>query len=460
MNLELRITKGQRTGYLKQINKPERVLIGRDASCDLSIPDDPLLSRQHCLIEITNSGIKAIDLKSRNGTFVGGQRIGEKILSLHEEIRVGSHVFQIVPQQNLSPGVVGRCGQCGGNILDSDVRERRAFRHGDQIYCQKCLEAGIPAKNPRRSQPTIQGPTGEIKIPPTQAKPVPRIAPQQIPGRPSLPPGTPSQIGPFQILGVLGEGGMGFVYKAKHSYLENIVAIKVIKEEFTSEQKIVERFLQEAKLGISLDHPNILRIHDAGEANGNYYISMECFEGDDVNKVIKKHGPLVPPILIKLAVQMASGLGHAHQKGIIHRDVKPSNILVDRKGVVKIADFGLAKVREKAGQLTASGQMLGTIQYISPEQLEDAKSVSAQTDIFSLGGTLYYTLTGFPPFGEDPPGKVIENILRNDPPPLRGTVANISPQLENIIMKALAKKSKDRFKTMEEMRDALLAIKT
>ncbi|WP_372370794.1 protein kinase [Candidatus Uabimicrobium sp. HlEnr_7] len=455
MNLELRITKGQRTGYLKQITKPERVLIGRDASCDLSIPDDPLLSRQHCLIEITNSGIKAIDLKSRNGTFVSGQRIGEKILGLHDEIRVGSHVFQIVPQQNLSPGIVGKCGQCACNILDRDVKERRAFRHGDQIYCQQCLERGIPAKNQRRAhQATI---TEEMSSRPPMGggnPPAPNV--QKV----SLPPGIPTQIGPFQVLDVLGEGGMGFVFKARHTYLENVVAIKVIKEEFTSEEKIVKRFLQEAKLGISLDHPNILRIHDAGEANGNFYISMECFDGEDVNKIIKKHGPLVPPILIKLAVQMASGLGHAHQKGIIHRDVKPSNILVDRKGVVKIADFGLAKVREKAGQLTASGQMLGTIQYISPEQLEDAKSVNAQTDIFSLGGTLYYTLTGYPPFGEDPPGKVIENILRNDPPPLRGAVANISAELENIIMKALAKKSKDRFQTMEEMRDALLAIKT
>lgn len=450
MNLELRITKGQRTGYLKQITKPERVLIGRDASCDLSIPDDPLLSRQHCLIEITNSGIKAIDLKSRNGTFVSGQRIGEKILNLHDEIRVGSHVFQIVPQQNLSPGVVGKCGQCGCNILDQDVKQRRAFRHGDQIYCQQCLERGIPAKNQRRA-PQVTITSEEMPQRTLERPPHPQVKP--------LPPGIPTQIGPFQVLDVLGEGGMGFVFKARHTYLENVVAIKVIKEEFTSEEKIVKRFLQEAKLGISLDHPNILRIHDAGEANGNFYISMECFDGEDVNKIIKKHGPLVPPILIKLAVQMASGLGHAHQKGIIHRDVKPSNILVDRKGVVKIADFGLAKVREKAGQLTASGQMLGTIQYISPEQLEDAKSVSAQTDIFSLGGTLYYTLTGFPPFGEDPPGKVIENILRNDPPPLRNTVANIPPELENVIMKALAKKSKDRFKSMEEMRDALLAIK-
>lgn len=459
MNLELRITKGQKSGYLKQINKPERILIGRDASCDISIPDDPLLSRQHCLIEITNSGIKVIDLRSRNGTFVSKQRIGEKILNLHDEIRVGSHVFQVVPQENLAPGVVGKCGQCGMTILKEHVQNKEAFRHGEHIYCKTCLERGIPGKKQiRKPQITM---SDDIQRTVERTSPVQRapIAQHVNPNRPQLPPGVPTQIGPFQILGVLGEGGMGFVFKARHSYLENIVAIKVIKEEFTSEETVVKRFLQEAKLGISLDHPNILRIHDAGEANGNYYISMECFIGEDLNKIIKNHGSLIPAMIVKLAVQMSSGLGYAHQRGIIHRDVKPSNILVDKKGLVKIADFGLAKVREQAGQLTASGQMLGTIQYISPEQLEDAKSVSPQTDVFSLGGTLYFCLTGFPPFGEDPAGKVIENILRNNPPALQKIVTNMPPLLDKIIMKALAKKSSQRFKTMEEMCQALMEIK-
>jgi pSer/pThr/pTyr-binding forkhead associated (FHA) protein/tRNA A-37 threonylcarbamoyl transferase component Bud32 len=471
MNWELRIIEGQAAGYRKIITKPERLLVGRDASCDLCIPD-PLLSRQHCLLEFSANDFKLTDLGSRNGTFVNGQKIQETRLTTNDKIRVGKHILEIIPaevaatEEPVSVSQILTCAQCGQRIPTADLKEMRAIRHGGKCYCAKCVSQGIELSAiSRKDYKTASMKKTTIAM--SANEPLAAVAPLTGSGiSPTMPmavkaavsPRAHKRIGQYEVIDTLGEGGMGVVYKARHTFLETVVAIKVIKEEMVMHADIVKRFLQEAKLGISLDHPHIIRIQDAGEYENVYFISMEYFESQDAHFIVKKTGPMPCPEVLRIALQMTDALDYAHKRGVIHRDVKPSNILINKAhSFAKLADFGLAKAWQTAGanHLTASGQTLGTIQYISPEQLEDSRNVSPQADIFSLGASIYYALAGFPPFGEDPIGKVIQNILHHDPAPLK----NVSSDFETIIAKSLAKKTAERFATMEQFNKALQTVK-
>ena len=464
MNCELRVIEGQAAGYRKLVNKPERILLGRDPSCDLCLPD-PLLSRQHCLLEFGASEVKLLDLGSRNGTFVNGQKIQEGQIQPSDKIKVGKHVLEIVAiaeVQEAAPTkeASGLCSQCGLPVFADDIKHSKALRHTGRYYCEACVSKGIDqsalTKNTQRMssmKKTMSEPIAFDMIAGANSpivKPLPQNRELAAPAKNAM----PKKIGQYEVLEVLGEGGMGRVYKARHAFLDTVVAIKAIKEEMAVHADILKRFLQEAKLGISLDHPHIIRIHDAGEYEGIYYISMEFFEGKDVYAIVKKNGPLPFDRAMTVAVQTADALDYAHKQGVIHRDVKPSNIMINSAmDLCKLTDFGLAKAWQASGakNLTASGQTLGTIQYISPEQLEDSRKVDPQTDIFSLGASIYFTLAGVPPFGEEPIGKVIQNILNNDPP----SIPNIPGQLDAVLRKSLAKKRNERFATMEKFKAAL-----
>lgn len=474
MKIELRITKGQCAGHCKIIEKPERILIGREATCDIALTD-PLLSRQHCLVEITTNGIKVVDLKSRNGTYVNGQKIEETLVGFQDEVKLGRHVFQFVPIPEEAAVVETlSCSQCGIAVTSQALQAKRALRHGQYIFCEECVNKGIELPKPntgniaksraataaigqmQRPVATANSPTLNPNMPTIKETRNPAVAAQMAPTQGMK---QPQNIGNYTVLSLLGEGGMGVVYKAEHIFLKTAVAIKVIKEELAMHSEIVERFLQEARLGISLEHKNILRIHDAGKYESMYFIAMEFFEGEDVTGLIKKNGPMSYDKLLPYAIQIADALDFAHRHKVIHRDVKPSNIMISKDmSIAKLADFGLAKAWQNAGahQLTASGQTLGTLQYISPEQLEDSRNVTPQTDIFSLGGALCYALTGFPPFGEEPIGRVIQSILNSPPPALQ----DIPEDLEKIIHKAMEKKTASRYRNMGEFRDALAEFGT
>ncbi len=485
MNFELAVTQGKWAGLRQLITNKGKILIGRDAACDLAI-EDPLLSRQHCLLECNGEEFKLVDLKSRNGTYVNGQRIQEKLVTQSDEIRLGHHILhlQAAPTSPEIPQpTVGLCSRCQRKILQKDLLNHRAVRHGNHLYCQQCLERGIDSKTMGKL-PALPG-KGEVRpalpaAPTKVAKPIDTAplrstslpAKGSLPAKPNIPTptsdemtmsdlsssSTPSNIGQYKILEVLGEGGMGYVYKAQHVILGNIVAIKVIKEEFASHSDVLMRFLQEARLGFNLDHAHIVKILDAGEVEGTYFISMEYFAGQNLASLVQIKGTVQALTVLNWAIHLADALHYAHQKQIIHRDVKPSNILVNEEDVVKLADFGLAKAWQKAGapQLTSAGQMLGTIQYISPEQLENSKNVDPKADIFSLAASLYFALVGVPPFGQEPLGKVIHNILHTEPPAIKRP--DMPKEFEAALFKAMAKQSTQRFASMAEFRDTLIAI--
>jgi serine/threonine-protein kinase len=259
----------------------------------------------------------------------------------------------------------------------------------------------------------------------------------------------------YEILGPLGRGGMGMVYKARDRTLDETVAIKVLRPDFAQDPKMAERFKSEIKLARKVRHKNVCAIHDYGEDRGLLYISMELVEGVDLKRILKEAGGLPHPEAYDLAIQIAEGLQAVHEAGIIHRDLKTPNIMRDARGVARLMDFGIAK-REGGGggASTATGHVLGTPEYMSPEQAQGQK-VDFRSDIYALGVVTYEIFTGHVPFRGDTP---ISTILKHlhDPPPLEPAVAGPLPAgLRPVLRKALAKDPAERYATARDLAEGL-----
>src|SRR5262249_32836498 len=218
-------------------------------------------------------------------------------------------------------------------------------------------------------------------------------------------PGVPADLSnhpTYEVLQLLGQGGMGAVYKARHKVMDRVVALKVINATLLGSNSSVERFHREVKAAAKLHHPNIVTAHDAGQAGNTHFLVMEFVEGTDLGKYVAQKGPLPVAHACHFIRQAALGLQHAHEHGMVHRDIKPSNLMLTAKGVVKVMDFGLARLtQEGAGSagLTGENVVMGTADYIAPEQAQDAHKADIRADIYSLGCALYHLLAGRPPFG-------------------------------------------------------------
>jgi serine/threonine protein kinase/Tfp pilus assembly protein PilF len=253
----------------------------------------------------------------------------------------------------------------------------------------------------------------------------------------------------YKILEKLGEGGMGIVYKAEDTKLKRTVALKFLPREYSTDISAKERFIHEAQAASALDHPNICTIHEIGETDDNQsYIAMACYEGVSLRDKIKDERLKIKDT-IEYSIQIANGLKRAHEAGIVHRDIKPANIIITEHDEVKILDFGLAKL---AGQtrLTKEGMTVGTIAYMSPEQAH-GQEVDHRTDIWSLGVMLYEMLTGQLPFKGDYEQAIIYSLINEEALPPSVLNEDISPELESIIQKCLAKSPEDRYQSIEEL---------
>ena len=301
-------------------------------------------------------------------------------------------------------------------------------------------------------------------------------------------------LGNYVVLDRLGSGGMGQVYKAEHRLMERLVALKVLPDEATASPAAMRRFQREAKAAAKLSHPNIVRAHDADEADGIHFLVMEYIEGQDLASLVKHEGTLSVSSAVNCILQAAAGLDYAHRQGVIHRDIKPANLLLESPEAgdrrlesrvetapvasspssslqplasslprVKVLDMGLARVENATTDeesLTQTGQVMGTLDFMSPEQTLDTRHVDGRTDIYSLGCTLYYLLTGRPPFGGD---SMTQKMLahRQEPiPSLRDARSDVPEALEAVFQKMLAKEPAGRQASMAEVINDLDACRT
>jgi eukaryotic-like serine/threonine-protein kinase len=261
--------------------------------------------------------------------------------------------------------------------------------------------------------------------------------------------------GKYKVVEEIGHGGMGVVYKAEDVKLKRFLALKFLPPHLMDSPELKERFLVEAQAAAALNHPNICTIHEVGEDEGRPYIAMEFVDGETLKDKLRQ-GPLKAAAALKIAGQVAAGLGEAHHKGIIHRDIKSANIMVTPKGQAKVMDFGLAKLRG-GSSLTRSQTTIGTVAYMSPEQAQ-GRDLDPRTDIWSLGVVLYELLAGKLPFRGDHDQAVIHQIVHAGPEPLRRSRPDIPPDVELIVGQALAKKPADRYQGMEELQEDLEAV--
>jgi predicted Ser/Thr protein kinase len=256
----------------------------------------------------------------------------------------------------------------------------------------------------------------------------------------------------YRVLEKLGQGGMGVVYKAEDTKLRRTVAVKFLSREVLQSEGAKARFVYEAQAAAALDHPNICTVHEIDESEGQTFIVMAYVEGQSLKEKIAS-GPVRLNEAVEIAIQLAEGLQQAHEKGIVHRDVKPSNVMMSPSGRVKIMDFGLARSSERT-EITKAGTTMGTIAYMSPEQARGDK-VDHRTDIWSLGVVLYEMISGQLPFGGEHEHAVMYSILNKEPEPLRDVQDGVSPELERIVMRALVKDLESRYSDIVELLDDL-----
>ncbi|MFV2069123.1 MAG: protein kinase, partial [Pirellulales bacterium] len=234
------------------------------------------------------------------------------------------------------------------------------------------------------------------------------------------------RLGDYIIRDKLGEGGMGLVYKAEHRRMQRTVAIKLLPASATASREAVRRFQREAQAAAKLIHRNVVTAYDAGEDQGRHFLVMEHVEGESLSSMVRSRGPLPVAKALDYVRQTASALQYAHSQGIVHRDIKPGNILVDRQGVVKLLDLGLARIGNVASEpgsddLTRSGQTMGTVDYMAPEQARSSRTADHRADIYSLGCTWYFLLTGGPPYRGDNPVETLLAHAEQPVPSLRAT---------------------------------------
>jgi eukaryotic-like serine/threonine-protein kinase len=264
------------------------------------------------------------------------------------------------------------------------------------------------------------------------------------------------QLGIYKLISRLGAGGMGEVWRAEDTRLLRQVAVKILPDALAADPEWKERFMREARTIAQLNHPNIATIYSIEEYGDTLFIAMELVEGEPLSALIG-NGPLTPGDTVRVASHVADALSEAHQKGIVHRDIKPDNILVSSR-FIKVLDFGIAKQigGTAATNLTQGGMVVGTPHYMAPEQAL-GRSVDFRTDIFSLGVVMYEMLTGEKPFNGDAVTAILLQIVMTEPPDIAVAAPGVSPALAGIVRRCMAKQPENRYQDCEELRKALIA---
>ncbi len=408
--------------------------------------DDAALSHRHCAVSNENGTLGVEDLGSRNGTYVNGDRVEREVLRPGDEIEIGEtrvfvHALGVRAPGAPDRGVLsttelwraeGLCALCGKVVSADELARDRAQRTERGVICPKCLEVAL------------------------------------VPGR---------TLGGYRIIEQIGRGGMAEVYRAEEAASHRIVALKTLLNAQNASADARSRFVREARASASLEHPNLVRIYDAGEESGIPYIGMEYIEGDDLAVILDKHGRLDAARAVGIAIDIASALAYAHAHGVVHRDVKPGNIILDMTyGRARLLDLGVAKVHDpdvrrvhgdrterpgldEQSRLTRVGVGLGTLDYAAPEQIESARDVDARADVYSLGATLFRAVTGKRPFTGERELDVARAVRYEPLAWPEGSERYVPRPLREVVERAMRKKPKQRYPRALDLRAALAAVR-
>lgn len=451
ITVTLRLVKGQldQTEYV--FDERTTCVLGRATECSPRLPDDDYhrtVSRHHCLLDINPPDARVRDFGSRNGTYVNGEKIGQR--NAHQtpeegaarsfpehdlldgdEIRLGDTVFRVgITVPNHHPTLMpARCVKC-----DREAGSELGGRTG-QYVCTEC-----------RSEPDA---VAEFLVSRAHN------------GHRDLAP-----IAGYTLLRRLGRGGMGAVYLARNEDSGHEVALKVMLPQVAASTAARARFFREVELTRNLRHPNIAALHDANFAEGTFYFTTEYCAGGSLDQLLaRRGGRLEPTEAVRLATQALAGLGYAHKKGVVHRDLSPHNILLGHTDdapvgtyVAKVGDFGLAKAFDQAGLsgLTRTGVAAGKPWYLSRQQVVNFRNVTPAVDVWALAACLYHALTGVYPREFPPDRDPWQNILQADPVPIRRRVPSVPRALASVIDDALREDPNAPFQAASELRQALL----
>ncbi|MHC5037989.1 MAG: protein kinase domain-containing protein [Planctomycetota bacterium] len=428
--ITLKIEKGPLQGQSFQVPREGKTIIGRSSICDIALVDFKL-SRIHCQIEFEENQFFLEDLGSRNGTYVGQEKITGRVpIQIGDRLSIGDTEILLVEEETGKTAAVSQpvgqstfiktretCSKCQAIIPRREIAQESAKFVDGEWFCSRCLD-----------------------------------------------PLLGTEFSGYRVEKKLGEGAMGAVYMGIRLADEMQVALKFLSKTVTSNPDAVKRFLREAVSGGTLDHPNIVRVFESGVDvdRGLYFLAMEFFDGQNARIIITEKGHMNPQQCLSICLQIAKALTTAHKGGIIHRDIKPANILVSSTGRAKLVDLGTAKSLQSAGltSLTRTGIGMGTIAYMPPEQIEDAKHADHRSDQYALGASLYHMLTGNRPFGGKTPGEYFrairfQPVVWPETPPLPDAV-------RSLVEKMMAKAPKDRYQepreVVEEMEKVLATL--
>ena len=289
----------------------------------------------------------------------------------------------------------------------------------------------------------------------SEAATQPLAATQQL--IPPLEAGT--RFGPYRILGLLGEGGMGQVYQAVQGTLERLVALKVMRPELAKDPQFAERFVREARAAASVCHQHVTVIFDAGEQDGRLYMAFQFVPGGDLDALLRRQTNVPAAEALALIAGCCDGLQAIHEAGLVHRDIKPHNIFLDGQGRPKLGDFGLARQAEGGDRMTLTGVGMGTPSYMAPEQAQGLADIDIRADLHALGGTLYTLLTGKPPFTGLTPWMVVNAVCNDPAPDPRALLPSIPEPVAAIVLRCMAKRREERYQTPQELRDDALRVR-
>ena len=399
---EVVVVEGLDLGRTLRLGEGGAISIGRAAGNDLVLADDHV-SRNHARIECVRGEVCVVDLESRSGVHVNGVRVTKKTLAAGDTIKIGRQV----------------------------------------IYFRDRAEDDDPSTAAGEDTTEI-GP--DPRVPAPHSLPVEDYSGRMV-------------VGSYRILDKLAEGGLGTIFIAGREGAWERFALKVLRPGADTNVEFRDRFAREVRLSERLVHPHIVRFVDSGWDGAIHYLVSELVRGRTIADILQEGEPIEIERTVRWATEIASALVHAHELRIIHRDLSPANVLIEeRTDRARVLDFGLGRAMDQTdSRLTFTGQTLGTVQYASPEQIEDAKRGDERADIYGLGAILYALLTGLPPFSSKSRFRLVESVLHDAPRPIPELRPDAPPWLVAIVDRALDKSPDKRFLTARQMQDALSA---